>query len=117
MGPASSTALVGPPRSRDMGGHAGVRSRCLSAPPSVAHSLGCAWCALGRNYSAPVQSAFLVAPADVDSVDRTPDAVRSLRAYAYENTALPQHAGGKHKRSVRRIERSRGFARAWGVTS
>lgn len=88
---------------------------CRRPPILVAHSLGCAlvaqWAGTTR---LPVQSAFLVAPADVDSVDRTPDAVRSFAPMPTRTLPFPSMLVASTNDQYVSIERSRGFARAWG---
>jgi uncharacterized protein len=82
----------------------------------VAHSLGCAvvahLAALGRDL--PVAAALLVAPADVDSADHTPDIVRGFAPMPLARLSFPSMVVASTDDPYMSIDRARIFADRWG---
>jgi len=87
-----------------------------SAPPLlVAHSLGCAlighWFGRMRR---PIAAALLVAPADVDSPDHTPEEVRCFRPMPVDRLPFPTTVVASNDDPYVAPERARWFAQRWG---
>jgi len=86
----------------------------------VAHSLGCAlvahatrrWPAL---VSRAVRAALLVAPADVDTPDRTPPETRGFSPMPAARLPFPATVVASGDDPYVAIDRARAFARAWGA--
>ena len=88
---------------------------CATPPVLVAHSLACALVAqwAGRP-SAPVKAALLVAPADVDSPDHTPDEVRNFGPIPLARLPFPSVVVASDDDPFVTPARAAAFARAWG---
>jgi predicted alpha/beta hydrolase family esterase len=86
----------------------------------VAHSLGCAlvarWVRVvqGHRYSA-VMGAMLVAPADVDDGDRTPDVVRSFAPMPLQAMPFPSVVAASEDDPYVGLDRAMLFADRWGA--
>jgi uncharacterized protein len=96
-------------------------SACQSPPVLVAHSLACAlvahWSARrteGRPGSAGVKGALLVAPADVDCAERTPDEVRGFSPIPLGRLPFPSIVVASTDDPFVTLARAEDFARAWG---
>ena len=87
---------------------------CQSPPVLVAHSLSCALVAhwVGRA-NAPVKGALLVAPADVESPDHTPDEVRDFGPIPLVPLPFPSIVVASDDDPFVTRERAAAFARAW----
>ena len=88
---------------------------CAAPPVLVAHSLGCAlavrWAA---RPGARARGALLVAPADVDSPDHTPDEVREFGPMPLEPLPFPSIVVASTDDPFVSTARAQVFARAWG---
>jgi len=84
----------------------------------VAHSLGCALVAhlASRPSAARVAAALLVAPADVDSPDRTPHETRSFGPMPTAPLPFPATVIASEDDPYVILARARAFAVAWGAT-
>ena len=101
---------------------------CASPPVLAAHSLACALVAqwarrmlrasggLRGPFEAPhvVKGALLVAPADVDSPEHTPDEVRGFGPMPLARLPFPSIVVASRDDPFVTPERAAGFARAWG---
>lgn len=94
---------------------------CDSPPVLVAHSLSCALVAhwthrMGGPDMAPhpVKGALLVAPADVESPDHTPDEVRNFGPIPLARLPFPSIVVASDDDPFVAPERAASFARAWG---
>jgi len=83
----------------------------------VAHSLGCALVAhLGSRPSARrIAAALLVAPADVDSPERTPQETRSFAPMPTAPLPFPATVVASEDDPYVSLPRARAFAAAWGA--
>jgi predicted alpha/beta hydrolase family esterase len=88
---------------------------CSTPPVLVAHSLGCAlvahWAARSRGTA---RGALLVAPADVDSPDHTPDEVRNFSPIPLVRLPFPGIVVASTDDAFVTVERAAALARAWG---
>jgi uncharacterized protein len=88
---------------------------CEAPPVLAAHSLSCAlvahWAVRG---SVPVKAALLVAPADVDSADHTPDEVRSFSPIPLVELPFPSIVVASTDDPFVTPSRAAAFAQAWG---
>ena len=88
---------------------------CASPPVLAAHSLACAlvahWAATA---GARARAALLVAPADVDSAERTPDEVRSFSPLPMRSLPFPSVVVASTDDPFCPIDRAAAIARAWG---
>ena len=84
----------------------------------VAHSLGCALVAhlASRPIAARIVGALLVAPADVDSPERTPAATRSFAPMPRVPLPFPATVLASEDDPYVSLTRARAFAVAWGAT-
>jgi predicted alpha/beta hydrolase family esterase len=82
----------------------------------VAHSLGCALVAhlVGQQRDLPIAAALLVAPADVDSADHTPNVVRGFAPMPVARFSFPSMVVASTDDPYMSIDRARGFAERWG---
>ena len=97
---------------------------CASPPVLAAHSLSCSLVAhwatrtfqLGGPFEAPhaVKGALLVAPADVDSPDHTPDEVRSFSPILLAPLPFPSIVVASADDPFVTPARAAAFAKAWG---
>ena len=90
---------------------------CPTPPVLVAHSLACslvAHRATRAGGGTPVRAALLVAPADVDSPDHTPDEVRSFSPIPLVRLPFPSIVVASEDDLFVSPERADAFARAWG---
>ena len=89
---------------------------CTAPPVLAAHSLACPlvahWAA--RNPRIGVRGAFLVAPADVDSPDHTPDEVRSFSPIPLGRLPFPSIVVVSDDDPFVSTDRAAAFAGAWG---
>lgn len=86
----------------------------------VAHSLGCAlvarWARLAeRHRRSAVRGAMLVAPADVEDVDRTPDAVRGFAPMSLQSMPFPSVVAASEDDPYVGLDRAMLFADRWGA--
>jgi len=92
-------------------------SECAAPPVLVGHSLACAlvahW-AVRAGAGAPVRGALLVAPADVDSPDHTPDEVRSFSPVPLARLPFASTVVASEDDPFVSPARAAAFARAWG---
>ena len=108
---ARLTAAVG-----DMGAETGG-----ARPILVAHSLGCAlavhWALDGgpRSNMPPPRAIMLVAPADVDSADHTPDIVRGFAPMPMRRLPCPAAVVASADDPYVDPDRAAAFAWAWGA--
>jgi predicted alpha/beta hydrolase family esterase len=88
---------------------------CGAPPVLVAHSLGCAlvaqWVARRRGRA---RGALLVAPADVDSPDHTPDEVRGFGPLPLVRLPFPSIVVTSTDDMFVTVDRAAVLARAWG---
>lgn len=88
---------------------------CKTPPMLVAHSLSCSlvahWAARART---PVKGALLVAPADVDSSDHTPDEVRGFSPMPLVRLPFPSIVVASTDDPFVTSPRAAAFAHAWG---
>ena len=84
----------------------------------VAHSLGCALVAhlATRPTAARVAAALLVAPADVDSPERTPSETRSFAPMPTAPLPFPATVVASEDDPYVTLARAQVFAAAWGAT-
>jgi predicted alpha/beta hydrolase family esterase len=84
----------------------------------VAHSLGCALVAhlATRPIAARVVAALLVAPADVDSPERTPPETRSFAPMPMAPLPFPATVVASDDDPYVTLARGQAFAAAWGAT-
>ncbi len=87
----------------------------------VAHSLGCAlvarWVQMApRHRSLAVMGAMLVAPADVDDVDRTPDVVRSFAPMPLLAMPFRSVVAASEDDPYVGLDRAALFADRWGAS-
>ena len=88
---------------------------CATPPVLAAHSLACALVAhRAARAGAAVKAALLVAPADVDSPDCTPDEVRSFSPIPLVRLPFPSIVVASDDDVFVAPERAAAFARAWG---
>jgi hypothetical protein len=90
---------------------------CTAPPVLVAHSLACPLVAhwtTRAGVGTPVRGALLVAPADVDSPDYTPDAVRGFSPIPLVRLPFPSIVVASEDDLFVSPERADAFARAWG---
>ena len=89
------------------------------AEPAVlaAHSLGCALVAhaASRPFAARIAAALLVAPADVDSPERTPPETRSFAPMPLAPLPFPSTVVASQDDPYVSLARARAFAAAWGA--
>jgi predicted alpha/beta hydrolase family esterase len=83
----------------------------------VAHSLGCALVAhlASRPIAARIVAALLVAPADVDSPERTPAETRSFAPMPTARLPFPATVVASGDDPYVTLARARAFAAAWGA--
>src|SRR5690348_15064188 len=85
-------------------------------PVLVAHSLSCAlvacWAAI---HSRPVHGALLVAPADVESDERTPPEAHAFRPLPMKRLPFPAIVVASRDDPYVAFERAGAMARAWGA--
>lgn len=83
----------------------------------VAHSLGCALVAraAARPIAARIAAALLVAPADVDSPDRTPAETRGFSPMPRLPLPFPATVVASENDPYVALDRARTFAAAWGA--
>jgi uncharacterized protein len=84
----------------------------------VAHSLGCALVAhlTSRPSAARIVAALLVAPADVDSPERTPPETRSFAPMPTAPLPFPATVVASADDPYVALARAQAFAAAWGAT-
>jgi predicted alpha/beta hydrolase family esterase len=84
----------------------------------VAHSLGCALVAhlASRPSAQRIAAALLVAPADVDSPERTPPETRSFAPMPTLALPFPATVVASEDDPYVTLTRARAFAAAWGAT-
>ena len=84
----------------------------------VAHSLGCALVAhlASRPSAARIAAALLVAPADVDSPDRTPPETRSFAPMPLVPLPFPATVVASDDDPYVTLARAQAFATVWGAT-
>ena len=84
----------------------------------VAHSLGCALVAhlASRPIAARIAAALLVAPADVDSAERTPPETRSFAPMPMAPLPFPATVVASQDDPYVTLARAQAFAAAWGAT-
>lgn len=88
---------------------------CDAPPVLAAHSLSCSLVARwATRPTAPVRGALLVAPADVDSPDHTPDEVRSFSPIPLVPLPFPSIVVASTDDPFVTPARAAAFARAWG---
>ena len=88
---------------------------CAAPPVLAAHSLACSLVAhWATRASAPVKSALLVAPADVDSPAHTPDEVRSFSPIPLARLPFPSIVVASGDDPFVEPSRAEAFAHAWG---
>jgi serine hydrolase len=89
---------------------------CATPPLLAAHSLACPLVAhwAVRNAGVDVRGALLVAPADVDSPDHTPDEVRSFSPIPLRRLPFPTIVVASDDDPFVSPERVAVFAWAWG---
>jgi predicted alpha/beta hydrolase family esterase len=88
---------------------------CASPPVLAAHSLACALVAhWAMRPGATARGALLVAPADVDSPDHTPDEVRSFSPIPLTRLPFPSIVVSSTDDPFAPPGRVAAFARAWG---
>jgi predicted alpha/beta hydrolase family esterase len=88
---------------------------CPTPPVLVAHSLACPLVAhWAKGGGTQVRAALLVAPADVDSPDRTPEEVRSFSPVPLVRLPFPSLVVASDDDPFVSPERADAFARAWG---
>jgi predicted alpha/beta hydrolase family esterase len=98
-----------------------LESAIAAAPEPVvlvAHSLGCALVAhlATRPIAARVVAALLVAPADVDSPERTPPETRSFAPMPMAPLPFPATVVASDDDPYVTMARGQAFAAAWGAT-
>jgi predicted alpha/beta hydrolase family esterase len=81
----------------------------------VAHSLGCATVAHWARHAHSVKTAFLVAPADVDSDAHVPPPARRFAPMPMQTLPFASMIVASTNDPYADIERSEAFARAWGA--
>jgi predicted alpha/beta hydrolase family esterase len=90
-------------------------AQCAAPPVLVAHSLGCALVAhWASRPGAAARGALLVAPADVDSPDHTPDEVRNFSPIPLAPLPFPSIVVASTGDPFVTLGRASAFARAWG---
>ena len=102
-----------------LGDWAATLERAVRAAPApvilVAHSLACAlvahWARVGATER--VAAALLVAPADVDALERVE--IRSFAPMPLERLPFPSWVVASENDPFVTLDRSRSFARAWGA--
>jgi predicted alpha/beta hydrolase family esterase len=87
----------------------------------VAHSLGCAlvarWVRVAQRHRySDVKGAMLVAPANVDDVDRTPDVVRSFAPISLQAMPFPSVVVASEDDPYVGLDRAVLFANRWGAS-
>jgi predicted alpha/beta hydrolase family esterase len=88
---------------------------CVTPPVLVAHSLGCSLVAhWATGAGTPVRAALLVAPADVDSPDHTPEEVRSFCPIPLARLPFPSIVVASDDDPFLSPARAATFAQAWG---
>jgi len=91
---------------------------CETPPVLVAHSLSCSlvahWAARNLDERHAVKSALLVAPADVDSSDHTPDEVRGFSPMPLVRLPFPSIVVASTDDPFVTPGRAATFAHAWG---
>jgi uncharacterized protein len=98
-----------------------LESAIAAAPEPVvlvAHSLGCALVAhlASRPSAARIAAALLVAPADVDSLERTPPETRSFAPMPTAPLPFPGTVVASEDDPYVTLARAQAFAAAWGAT-
>lgn len=92
---------------------------CPTPPIVVAHSLGCAlvahWTAQTTAAEDLVQGALMVAPADVDSDQRTPPEAKIFAPMPMSTLPFPATVVASTTDTYVDIQRARVFATAWGA--
>ena len=85
----------------------------------VAHSLGCALVAhlASRPAAQRIAAALLVAPADVDSPERTPQETRSFAPMPTAPLPFPATVVASEDDPYVTLPRARAFAAAWGAAT
>ena len=83
----------------------------------ICHSLSCTLAAhwAARNKKSRVVAAFVVAPADVESDERTPDSTRSFAPIPREPFPVPTVVVASTDDPYVTFERAQGFAESWGA--
>ena len=94
--------------------------RNAGAPAVIAaHSLGCAllahWATLRGTARANVRGALLVAPADVDSPERTPPQTRDFAPMPKQKLPFPARVVASENDPFVAFARARALAEAWGA--
>jgi uncharacterized protein len=90
-------------------------AECAAPPVLVAHSLSCSLVAhWARQPGASVKGALLVAPADVDSPDHTPDEVRGFSPMPRARLPFPSIVVASSDDPFCALDRAGLFARSWG---
>ena len=87
---------------------------CTAPPVLVAHSLACSLVAHFAVRGGRAAGALLVAPADVDSPDHTPDEVRSFSPLPLAPLPFPSIVVASTDDPFVPLPRAEAIARAWG---
>ncbi|MFC1674140.1 RBBP9/YdeN family alpha/beta hydrolase, partial [Pseudomonadota bacterium] len=92
-------------------------SRCAEPPVLVAHSLGCMLVAhwASHNRGQQIAGALLVAPADVDSDERTPAETRAFAPVPLDLLPFPAIVAASTNDPYVDLNRAKTFATAWGA--
>ena len=95
---------------------AGAVTTCASPPVLVAHSLSCVVVARwARRRSAPVKAALLVAPSDVESLERTPEEVRGFAPVPRDPLPFRSIVVASRDDPFVAFARAEAFAASWGA--
>ncbi|MFC5068792.1 RBBP9/YdeN family alpha/beta hydrolase [Flaviflagellibacter deserti] len=81
----------------------------------IAHSLSCSLVAHWARRPRPIRAAMLVAPADVDSRDRTPEPAWTFAPMPLERLPFPALLVSSSNDPYVSIDRAKTFAGAWGA--
>ncbi len=81
----------------------------------VAHSLSCSLVAKWARHPRPIRAAMLVAPADVNSMERTPAPLWRFAPMPLEHLPFPALVVASSDDPYVAIDRAKTFAGAWGA--
>jgi predicted alpha/beta hydrolase family esterase len=83
----------------------------------ICHSLSCSLAAhwAARNSKGRVAAAFIVAPADVESADRTPESTRNFAPIPRTPFPVPTLVVASTNDPYVRLDRAQAFAASWGA--
>lgn len=90
---------------------------CKTPPLLVAHSLACVATVLwAQSYPTPIRGAFLVAPADVESLNPHMDLIKNFAPIPQKLLPFPCQVVASSNDPYASLERVQSLAKNWGAT-